>query len=136
MYVTSRDNSKEIKRLYKKYSDLPNDIIRQIIEFKLQQSNHVSIKEAISKIQSIRKEMTKINKALADYELLNEKYSERDFKTRNVLFVEKENGYCVTMDIGAVLNRVRCLQSANNEIMNDLRYQQAMRFIKLYTNTN
>lgn len=135
IYASSRNDSRELKRIYKKYSDLPNDMIRQIIEIKIHSRDHMTINEAISQIKSIRMEVAKISKALAEYKLSNRKNDALHFMTRNV-FIEKEAGYCVAMDIDDALKRVKYLQSWNKEIMNAMRYQKSMKVIDLYKNSN
>lgn len=135
VYVSSRDNSKEIKKLYKKYDELPNEIIRQIIHIKVNEKQSIKISEAITKIKKIKIEILEIQKAVNNYELYNRKDDESEFFRRNIL-VDRGNGYVLAMDIKEVIDRMAYLKSLNQEIMNELRYKQAMEVIDLYANTN
>lgn len=59
-YNSNKDGKKLIKNTYKKYNDLPNSIIKQIIEYKLNIIHKPTIKQAIKKINEINKQILRI----------------------------------------------------------------------------
>ena len=99
--------NKELKKIYKEYSDLPNDIIREIVQFKQQKkdeksTNYIYIKNQIK--------------------YLNESIIKMEHLLKGELYIKDlMNGYSTIAhpyDINAMIENLEYFKSRRREISN------------------
>lgn len=118
VFISSRDRQKDIKKLYKIYGDLPNGIIRQIIQHKLYADNNMKLDKAISCVRSINNDILKIQTAVNEKNLIDKALSKDTY-----ILMDNTNRYSEFMNISDVSKKLSFLRQTKREIIMDMKYQ-------------
>ena len=120
IYLSSSSiDKKEIKRLYKKYNDLPNNIIKEIIEYKLNQQHKI---DYIDNIRRLDVEIKRYKKAIEGYISLR----------KNIITIsdrvcipcdDNKFGYCTMVDKEFAMKHLEELIKIRKENLQDAGYE-------------
>lgn len=115
----------QLKHWYKQYSDLPVEIIKQIIDFKIQNQPHGFHK----KIQAIKNLNTKINtyeKALDSYSKYMYVMSQYpDVYVKNDVYVDCGE-YTTHITQSDVVKEIQWLKQQKQKLINSCKYERRM----------
>jgi hypothetical protein len=115
----------QLKHWYKQYSDLPVEIIKQIIDFKIQNQPHGFHK----KIQAIKNLNTKINtyeKALDSYSKYMYVMSQYpDVYVKNDVYVDYGE-YTTHITQSDVVKEIQWLKQQKQKLINSCKYERRM----------
>lgn len=133
IYVSSSNvNKEEIKRIYKKYHDLPPDIIKQIVNYKINKDKKFNISRAIREVIDINEEISKIEDAIRiaikGQELIEQFYA---YTYEFPVMIDCGGGYSTRTTIGLAMDRITYLKKWKHEIMQNARYERVIKtFVK------
>lgn len=133
IYVSSSNvNKEEIKHIYKKYHDLPPDIIKQIVDYKTNKDKKFNISKAIREVRDINEEISKtedaIRIAIKGQELIEQFYS---YTFEIPVMIDCGGGYSTRTTISLAMDRITYLKKWKREIMQNARYERAIKpFVK------
>lgn len=133
IYVSSSNvNKEEIKRIYKKYHDLPPDIIKQIVDYKINKDKKFNISRAIGEVRDINEEISKtedaIRIAIKGQELIKQFYA---YTYEIPVMIDCGDGYSTRTTISLAMDRITYLKKWKREIMQNARYERAIKpFVK------
>lgn len=117
----------QLKHWYKQYADLPVEIIKQIIDFKIQNQPHGFHK----KIQAIRNINTKINtyeKALDSYSKYMYVMSQYpDVYVKNDIYVDY-GGYTTHITQPDVVEEIQWLKQQKQKLINSCKYERRINY--------
>lgn len=134
IYVSSSCVDKaEMKRLYKKYHDLPPDIIKQIVDYKTNKDKKFNISKAIREVRDVNEEISKtedaIRLAIKGQNLVEQLYA---YTYEFPVMIDCGGGYSTRTTIGLAMDRITNLKKWKREIMqNARRYEHVIKpFVK------
>lgn len=123
IFLSSNEQRKrKIKDICKKYNDLPQNIVKQIVEYELSKDKKFNLNRLIKEMRVLNERISVYEKAIKDVikerELINNTYV-YEFP----VIIDLGNGYGQRMTVMKAMNELDFYRKIRREIIADARYE-------------
>lgn len=123
IFLSSNEHRKrKIKDICKKYNDLPQNIVKQIVEYELSKDKKFNLKRLIKEMRALNERIVVYENAIKDVikarEVINNPYV-YEFPA----IIDLGNGYGTRMTVMDAMNKLDSYRRMRREIIADVRYE-------------
>lgn len=123
IFLSSNEQRKrKIKDICKKYNDLPQNIVKQIVEYELSKDKKFNLNRSIKEMRVLNERISVYEKAIKDVikgrEIINNPYV-YEFP----MVIDLGNGYGQRMTVMEAMNKLGSYRRMRREIIADARYE-------------
>lgn len=119
---SNKQRKRKIKDICKKYNDLPQNIVKQIVEYELSRDKKFNLNRSIKEVQALNERIVIYEKAIKDVikarEVINNPYV-YEFP----VIIDLGNGYGTRMTVMEAMNKLDSYRRMRRGIIADARYK-------------